>query len=67
MYFDELGMHSKIKSFKVLFRKMSGLQKGTSICIASLGIIGLEQELTPRQHRKYHNITGPHRADVSCR
>lgn len=46
IYLDELCMLCKIKSFKVLFRKKSGLQKWTSICIASLGIIRLEQELT---------------------
>lgn len=56
MYLDELGMLSKIKTFKVLFRKMSGLQKWTSICRASLGIIRLDQELTSGQHRKYDNI-----------
>lgn len=35
---------------------MSGLQKWAIICIASLGIIRLEQELTSEQYRKYQNI-----------
>lgn len=44
LYLHELGMFPKHVSFKVLFGKMSGLQKLESICPTSLGIIRLEQE-----------------------
>ena len=56
LYLDDLGMFPKLKSLKVLFRKMSGLQKWKSTCVTSLGIIRLVQELTPGQHREYHRI-----------
>lgn len=49
---DDLGMFPKLKSVKVLFRKMSGLQKWKSTCATSLGIIRLVQELTSGQHRE---------------
>lgn len=55
-YLDVLVMFPKPKSLKVLFRKMSGLQRWKSTCATSLGIIRLIQELTSGQCREYHNI-----------
>lgn len=56
LYLDELGMFPKLKSFKVLFRKMSGLQKWKSICTTPLGIIRPVKELTSGQHGEYQHI-----------
>lgn len=56
LYLDDLRMFPKLKSLKVLFRKMSGLQKWKSTCATSLGIIKLVQELTSGQHKEYHCI-----------